>query len=174
MHLRTLLAVVLVIAAVGTVAAQGETAYTPPGDRALDGLVDGYNANVDQVPGWLEAAVDADVVYVTIYPDAAHIPSDLFAVGAAASAPTIYRFEMGPAGTIQGYAQVETLERGAGVYVVATDADTMDAVLLADDPVRAGTAAFTDGTLRLQASGMVQNAVIRVVRMAAQVRGLLG
>jgi hypothetical protein len=50
----------------------------------------------------------------------------------------------------------------------------MDAVLLADDPVRAGTAAFTDGTLRMQASGMVQNAVIRVVRMAAQVRGLLG
>ena len=174
MHLRTILVIVLVVSAVGTVAAQGESMYTPPDDRSLDDLVDAYNANADQTPGWLGAVVDADVVYVTVYPESAAMPSDLFAVETAASGPTIYRFEMRADGRIDDYAGADSVERGEGTYVVAADRSTMDAILTADDPVSVGTAAFTDGSLRLQANGTVQNVMVRMLRFASQVRGLLG
>jgi hypothetical protein len=171
---RTIVALVVLVGAVGGVAAQAETTYTPPGDRSIDALVEGYNANVEQVPGWLEAAVNADVVYVTVYPDGQAPPGDLFAVESTSTSPTIYRFEMQSDATVERYEQVESVERGGGTYVIATDASTMDAVVTAEDPVAVGTAAFSDGALQLQASGPVRNMVIRVVRMASQIRGMFG
>lgn len=167
-----LVALVLLIGAVGGVSAQAT--YTPPTGQSIDTLVDGYNANVEQVPGWLEAAVDADVVYLSIYPEADDVPGDLFATESASSVPSVYRFEMGVDGQITDYTEADTVERGEGTYVVATDRPTMDAILAANDPVSVGTTAFTEGSVQLQANGTVQNVMIRAVHFAAQVRELFG
>ena len=172
MTTRVLLAFILVIAAVGGASAQAT--YTPPAGQSIDTLVEGYNANVEQVPGWLDAAVNADVVYLTIYPEVGDVPDDLFATESAPSVPSVYRFEMGVDGKITEFNEADTVERGGGTYVVATDRATMDAILTADDPVSVGTAAFTDGAVQLQANGTVQNVMIRVVRFASQVRELFG
>jgi len=154
---QIILAAVLVLAAVaGPVAADEHGEYTPPGDRSIDELADAYNANLDVVPWWLRGALPkyggAEVV-VIVFADAsmdAEGGSDWF------------ELQVGEGGMVDDVVDLDTERvrlRGNRI-IISTTADTMDAIITADDPAATAQTAYVEGALRVESEGDFARGVV--------------
>ena len=155
---QIILAAVLVLAAVaGPVGAQQQVDYDPPSDRSIGELADVYNTNLDAVPGWfrwlLPQGEGAQVVII-IFADASM---------AADGGTDEFLLLVDERGQVVEVVDLEgkfPLDRPGDRIIISTTADTMDAIITADDPAAVAFGAYRHGSLRVESGGDFTRGVI--------------
>ena len=155
---QIILAVVLVFAALAApVGAQEQVEYTPPGDRSIDELADVYNANLDAVPGWLRGVLPRGAgaqVVVIVFADAT------MDVDGGTDEFVLQLDERGRVMEVVDLDGVARTDIAGDRIIITTTADTMDAIITADDPAAVARGAYSDGSLRVESEGDFTRGVI--------------
>ena len=155
---QIILVAVLVLAAVAApVGAQQQVDYTPPGDRSIDELADVYNANLDAVPGWLRGVLPRGAgaqVVVIVFADAT------MDVNGGTDEFVLQLDERGRVMEVVDPDGVVQLDLAGDRIIITTTADTMDAIITADDPAAVARGAYSDGSLRVESEGDFTRGVI--------------
>lgn len=136
-------------AAVSPVSARSGYRYQPPAGYELDELVEIYNQNVDAAPKWFrDVVLTSDGIVVYIYNDPSMEVSSW-----PEHSSDVYTLATSPDGRVESVHSGRPSEKDDDRIIVSVTEDTLDSIILADDPREEVRRQYSAGNIKLDSEG---------------------